>query len=379
MHILYYSWGENTKVDMIECLSALGHTVSLITAPISNQLVHPELEKTIFQAVSDSHCDIIFSFNYLPVIAQAAEHAKTPYVSWVYDCPHWTLYSPTIASPYNHIFLFDLAMVDMTRANGAVHAYHLPLAVNTHRLHTLLEQPSDYNDTIAFVGSLYDNNLYRQIQYLPEQLRGYLDGLLAAQKQIWGQNLLEELLTPELAHELGTYLKCETNPLCPIPATKFFLSMLQTELTCEERIEYLTALAKIHPLSLYTTSSPDICPKASFKGAVHYTTQMPYIFANSQINLNISLRSITSGIPLRAMDIMGCGGFLLTNYQPELNQYFTNGTDYVYFDSLQDLLNKSTYYLEHPKERIEIAQNGLLRVASDFSYEHQITQMLSLL
>lgn len=106
---------------------------------------------------------------------------------------------------------------------------------------------------------------------------------------------------------------------------------------------------------------------------------MPFVFANSKINLNISLRSICSGIPLRALDIMGCGGFLLTNYQPELDEYFTNGVDYVYFDSKEDLLSKIEYYLSHPKERKEIASNALLRIASDFSYEHQLHQLFSLL
>ena len=45
---------------------------------------------------------------------------------------------------------------------------------------------------------------------------------------------------------------------------------------------------------------------------------MPYVFRNSRINLNITLRSIKSGIPLRCMDIYGAGGFLLSNYQTDL-------------------------------------------------------------
>lgn len=106
---------------------------------------------------------------------------------------------------------------------------------------------------------------------------------------------------------------------------------------------------------------------------------MPFVFAHSKINLNISLRSITSGIPLRALDVMGCGGFLLSNYQPELNDYFSNGVEYAYFDSPEDLLTKTDYYLSHPKERADIATNGHARVVRDFSYEHQLEQIFSLL
>lgn len=156
MHILYFSWEENCKIDMLDTLSRIDCQCSLITAPQNNYLYNPALQDTVYQAAINSHCDIIFSFNYLPIVAQAAERAKIPYVSWVYDCPHWSLFSPTICSPYNYIFLFDKEMVQQVKSNGAVNAFHLPLAVNIHRLAPLLEQSCAYDDVVSFVGSLYE-------------------------------------------------------------------------------------------------------------------------------------------------------------------------------------------------------------------------------
>ena len=89
---------------------------------------------------------------------------------------------------------------------------------------------------------------------------------------------------------------------------------------------------------------------------------MPYVFLNSRINLNISLRSIKTGIPLRAFDIMGCGGFLLSNYQQELLEYFNADIDFVYYNNYEDLVEKVEYYLSHEKERREIAENGSYKV-----------------
>ena len=57
------------------------------------------------------------------------------------------------------------------------------------------------------------------------------------------------------------------------------------------------------------------------------------------------------------MDVLGAGGFLLTNFQPELLMYFENEKDLVYYDSLDDM-QKAKYYLTHEDERIEIAKNG---------------------
>ena len=103
---------------------------------------------------------------------------------------------------------------------------------------------------------------------------------------------------------------------------------------------------------------------------------MPYVFAISKINLNITLKSIQSGIPLRAMDIMGAGGFLLTNFQADFLDYFTPEEDFVYYNDTEDLLNKIEYYLSHDKERKEIAENGHRKVKENHSFEICFRKML---
>ena len=372
MNILYYSWGENSRFDLIDALSSLGHMVNQVYYPTSEYLTHPQLEQALVDSVLSSHSEIIFTFNYLPLATKAAERAGVRYVCWVFDCPHYSLFSPLLAADCNYLFLFDSDMVSLAQNLGSRHAYHLPLAVNTHRLDGLSSETSRFQNEISFVGSLYEDNHFRRISYLPPELYGYLDGILTAQAQIWGDNLLNELLTPELVKELAKYIKYDETPLCPIPKKQFFLSMLQTRLTSDERISYLNALTTNHAVTVYTHSDRNCCPDATYGGAVSYSSEMPLVFANSKINLNLTLRSITSGIPLRALDVMSCGGFLLTNYQPELDRYFTNGSDYVYFESLSDMLEKADYYLSHPKERDDIAREGFEQVTTNFCYEHQL-------
>ncbi len=100
------------------------------------------------------------------------------------------------------------------------------------------------------------------------------------------------------------------------------------------------------------------------------------VYKNSKINLNISLRSIQSGIPLRAFDIMGCGGFLLTNYQGDFMEHFVPGEDFVYYENRQDLVEKVTYYLSHEEERKQIAQSGYEKVKQFHTYRHRVAEML---
>ena len=90
----------------------------------------------------------------------------------------------------------------------------------------------------------------------------------------------------------------------------------------------------------------------------------------------MSLRRIQKGIPLRCMDILGCEGFLLTNYQEDMLMFFEPGVDYVYYESKSDLIDKVGYYLEHEDERKMIAQSGYKKVLQNHTYEQRLLEII---
>ena len=104
---------------------------------------------------------------------------------------------------------------------------------------------------------------------------------------------------------------------------------------------------------------------------------MPSAFHNAKINLNISLKVIQSGIPLRVFDVLGCGGFLITNYQHEIAECFENGRELVIYEDIPDLIVKVNYYLTHENERLRIAQNGYEKVKSEYTFEKRMKSILS--
>lgn len=107
--------------------------------------------------------------------------------------------------------------------------------------------------------------------------------------------------------------------------------------------------------------------------------EMPKIFHLSKINLNFTSKPIRSGLPLRIWDIMGAGGFVLTNFQIEIPEYFEIGKEIETFSSQEELLDKITYYLEHEEERKQIASNGYERAKSEYSLDTRIGQMLNMI
>lgn len=377
MHILYYNWSENSSDDMKDCFAQMGFFCTSLSCPFHDYDSDAGFEQILQKTIEEHNFDLIFTFNYFPILSKIADHYCLPYVCWVYDCPHFTLYSRRVSSPCTFFFLFDREMCQTLSSLGALHVTHMPLAVNTARLSKYAASTCNKMYPVSFVGSLYETNMYRRVSYLPDDLRGYLDGIINAQQQIKTGTVLGELLTESLVEKLLQWIQLDEQSLYLYSARDIYLSMLEAEVTCRERIKLLTLAAAFCETHLFTASDSSFASGCIPHGFISYKEEMPIVFHNSAINLNISLRSIHSGVPLRCMDIMGAGGFLLSNCQPELTEYFQPGEDFVTFFSEEDFLEKIAYYSEHEKERAEIAQNGYQKVKDNFNYPALFQKILA--
>jgi spore maturation protein CgeB len=150
--------------------------------------------------------------------------------------------------------------------------------------------------------------------------------------------------------------------------------------TSQNRITMLQKISNQFSVKLYSPYNTDTSPLPNviLQGPVEYYTEMPLVFRLSKINLNLTLSSIRSGIPLRILDILGAGGFLLTNYQPELKQHFTDGQDLVIYHDFEDLSSKIEYYLSHEDERRQIALSGQQKVKLYYNYPDKIQKMFAM-
>lgn len=378
MKILYYSW-EHSYYDTEQMFLLSGIAYKKIAGRLKNYDHDLEMENLFLEELAGGEYDFIFTFDYFPVISRIARRCGVKYVAWIYDCPHFTLYSKTIVNACNYIFCFDRMMCEQVEALGGKHVFYMPLAVNTRRMDALLGteiSQTEYIHQVAFVGSLYEKNMYDEIRFLPEYLRGYLEGIMTAQQQVWGYSLLEDVLTDSLVQQLCQFVSLNKDVRYLFSDKDFLVDILNKKVTAQERIRYLEGAAKEYPLDLYSSSPQNLSPSCRCHGYIAYEEGMPRVFRQSKINLNITLRSIGSGIPLRCLDIMGAGGFLLSNPQPELCSLFEPGRDFVYFENEADLLEKISYYLQHEEERMEIAVNGWKKVRGQFDCKVQFSKII---
>lgn len=235
---------------------------------------------------------------------------------------------------------------------------------------------------ISFVGSLYNenHNLFERLTGLSNYAKGYLDAIMAAQQKIYGSFFLEELLGEDILSELQRSV-----PYSPMPdgtesdAYVYANYFLARKITSNERISLLSKISSQFQMKLFSHRPAPQIPNAEFIGAVDYYDSMPLVFKNSKINLNISLKSIYSGIPLRCMDIMGAGAFLLSNYQADFLEYFVPGEDFVFYESEEDCLRKIRYYLSHDRERVQITKNASEKMAEFHTFIHRVKTILSII
>ena len=385
MNILFLDWPCFGRTDFLNFFSERHDSVTLFSHADYELRKSDYFLAALYSVLENQQFDFCFSYNFFPLMATACYKCNIKYVSFVYDSPQVKLYSYTVTYPTNYIFLFDSSLVTQFQKEGLTTFYYMPLPVNADRIHSLLQKPYDsarLSADVSFVGSLYNenHNLYDSLQGISSYTKGYLDAIMQAQSHVYGYNFLEECLTPAITAELQNAAHYQKNP-DGVESLSFIFSdyYLCRKLTSMERINILTDVASHFPLKIFTPNNNYVIPNASNMGVADYLTETPYIFHDSKINLNITLRSIKSGIPLRCMEIMSCGGFLLTNFQSDFFKHFVAGEDFVYFESNDDMLQKIDYYLTHEKERTSIAESGYQKVLKNHSYETIFQQIFNII
>lgn len=356
----------------------------------TNEMAFEKLNIEKIQSVISKYhmqgVEYVFTLDFFPDIARVTNGMGIKYISWIWDCPHTVLWAKEARYKSNYIFVFDYVQYCTHIDRGFDNIYYLPIAPDAEFFDEVIRndcgrERKQYEADVTFVGNFYNDDshdLFSKIKYLPPYVEGYLNSIICAQKCVWGADLLSSAISKEIWDELKKYIRWDLGDRYEdgiYEAT--MINVLGQRLAKEERMQMSSILVNKYDYALYSGSDLSFNKKLINRGYLDYKKQMPLAFKYSKININITIRSITSGIPLRVMDVLACGGFLITNYQPEIAEYFEDGKDLVIFSDFKDLCEKIDYYLANPAEREMIAQNGLSKVRKLFSLEEKVKQIVS--
>lgn len=392
MEILIYRYNSICEPDIIQAFESFGITVHQEKMEMTDKQVSPSrcCEK-ITEWLLSHELSFVFSVNFYPAISYTCNHFKVPYVCWSVDSPVAELFSNALKNEWNRIFLFDRAQYAFFHPYNPEHIFYLPLATNVRRWEKVImdmteEDYRKYGGDISFVGSLYsEKSRYDRLladNLLSSYTQGYVNGLIQAQQKVFGYNFIYDTLSEEVIREIAAADPAFYRGQDVFLDTDRYLVAHQyigMKLANAERISVLSTLSERFHVSLYTRSDASSLPRVHVKGGAGTLTEMPKIFQASKINLNITMRPIETGLSLRIWDVLGCGGFLLTNYQAEIPEYFEIGKDLEVYENMEDLMQKADYYLHHEAERLEIALNGYEKTARYHTYEMRLAEMIRIL
>ncbi len=379
MKILFIPWDSIGRKDLEEAFDQEGHILihSSIFQEKKTYNDLPEVEERLDAILKEEAPDLVFTVNYYPMISDFCERHRIRYVSWVYDSPFRRIYSKTVVNPCNTIYVFDSQLYQEFHEAGIETVRYLPMAANAGRLDRIAAGPKIYD--VSFVGSLYletHQPFTKMSEFLSDYSKGYLDALVTVQLKLQGCDLIPDSLGPVMEDMRKAYPMVR-EPGSIEPEENYYAQhIINRWVTTVERVDLLDAVAQKYGVDFFTYYQGFHLEGLKNHGPADYMTEMPRIFKGSKINLNISRRGMKGGVPLRAFDIMGSGGFLLSNFQPDFLDMFIPGEDFVYYESKEDMLDKIGYYLCHEEEREAIARNGHDKVAAAHTYRHRIREML---
>ena len=331
--------------------------------------------------IQKEHAHAVISFDFCPALSDACKECGVKYAAWIYDAPQKALYEDQIRNDCNYIFSFDKYQVNETRKIGANNVYHMPLAGNVLRSRSLEiteEDKRKYSCEVSFIGNLYTDNIYLDAEKsMSEATKAEYNAIVNDALDKWdGVNRINDRLSDAALKELTTMEPESFGDDFKMDLDEFFGARLIARYIAHiERVEMLKRLSK-YKLKFFTGETEFSIPGIKFNGPLSHDTELPKAYALSKININSTLHSIPSGIPLRVFEIMSVGGFVLSNYQPEIDEFFDIGKEIEVYHCLDEMDEKVRFYLSHDRLRNDIAARGFEAIRTKYNYEKQVQKIM---
>ena len=164
-----------------------------------------------------------------------------------------------------------------------------------------IKKPYQYKSDIAFIGSLYtEKNPYDSLLNTSDFFNGYMDGLIEAQLKVYGYYFVQEALTENIIEE---FKKCMpdfyTQPQGSYITDRATIAQyyIGNKIAAVERQRLLSLLSEKYDVDLYTESDTSSLPHIHNHGFAKTLTEMPIIFHEAKINLNMTSKPIRTVIP----------------------------------------------------------------------------------
>lgn len=385
--LLFVSTEEIQLQDIPCAMERLGYEVNRAFLGGSAQSFDMQACGRLRDTIRQTKAEGVMTYDFAVSAAQACLEEDVPYISWIYDDPQQELYTVYAQYPCNYIFVFDREQQKRLQRIGIRKVYHMPLAVNCANAAAVSPEaaPKDaYKADIAFVGQLYRiKSLVEMLANADGEVREAMENSMARCFFRWEKGLRLHGSMEEKCIRYFSEKDSYQVPLrFPFASKQFYYeaAVMSRILANRERVFALNRLSREHDIRFYTfdKDTEQLSNSVRVMPGAKYNREVWEVYRQSRINLNITLHCIETGASQRVFDVMAAGGFLLSNYQEELEELFVQGEDIVLYHDMQELEYYIDYYLSHEEERRYIAQNGQRKVLAYHDYGKRLQEVMGI-
>jgi spore maturation protein CgeB len=116
--------------------------------------------------------------------------------------------------------------------------------------------------------------------------------------------------------------------------------------------------------------------RASWAKGEGIESEMGAAISSSKITFNMARAEHGCGYSAKTLEIPACGGFMLTNWTEDQAALFEDGKECVYYNTMEEMIEKAKYYLENDGEREKIRRAGMLAVVPH-TYKNSAVALLN--
>ena len=358
--------GYLTVADCIRGFEKSGHCVHTI-AP------GEEFIRRLLTLLVEVKPDFLMSVNHLGFdeegkLTELLSELKLPFACWYVDSPTYVLKDdPRNVSEYCALFCWDSWYLDRIERMGYVSPLHLPLATDPDIFRPL---PGGRGGRPGIPLSFVGNSMrYPSVTW---QINVSLDVYEQLKKEAVTRQLeFRHLSMGEILRPLGGVGVVDDLEL---------EASLVWEATKEYRLRLVEALL---PLGMTVYGDEGwlefLSDPRRVRPALDYYGELPRLFNDTEVNFNATSLQMKRTVNQRLFDVAACGAFLLTDWMPDLEEYFEIGSEAVCYESAEEAVELARYYLGRKRQSEKIAGAARKRVLAEHSYTHRMSALIDVM
>lgn len=349
----------------VRAAASLGWESAKVPSAMTGGLTRDQIA-TLFRTVAEFKPDFILTSNYAGMdmhglFSKFFEDARIPYVSWFTDTPRMILYNREVhCSPYSVAATWERGYIPHLKSLGFEHVYFMPHATDPDLFHGPVQET--HARKLAFVGASmisHAEEAWEKLRAFPEitvVLRDALDSGRMTREQF--AKGVETIVPPSLLKDCA-------------PRERRHLELcLVYEGTRRIRAGMARRLAPLG-LEVHGDAEWKQVHECCF-GDVGYFDALAPFYRSTAINVNSTSIQMASSVNQRVFDCPAAGGFLITDAQADLAEFFDAGTECMMYRSLEELAELILRYERDAHERGLIVAKAQARIFSEHTHAHRL-------